>query len=158
MNSSLQQRRGVAQFCDLWPLQLNTVWQSANNLIVRQTGFVKLMISIPATFRNLNMCYGLCVDRMVFWSFLLSRVEEWQERISYLGVIIYIVFQTLNVWFILICFAKCSYCFMLQSCSELSKLYFQRDGEFPPGDWELSFLGAESQVQSQLENNIIQVA
>lgn len=72
-----------------------------------------------------------------------------------LGLNNYILFKTLNLLLTLICFAKCSYFFMLQSCSQLNKLYFQKDGELSPDDCELSFLGAKSQAQSQ---NIIQVA
>ena len=55
------------------PSRMSIAWQSVNDLIVRQTGFVRPIISVSATFWNINTCDELRVDWLTFRATLLNK-------------------------------------------------------------------------------------
>lgn len=55
------------------PSRMSTAWQSVNDLIVRQTRFVRPVISVSATFWNINTRDELRVDWWTIWATLLNK-------------------------------------------------------------------------------------
>lgn len=58
------------------PSRMSTAWQSVNDLIVRQTWFVRPIISVSATFWNINTRDELRVDGWTIWATLLNKYSR----------------------------------------------------------------------------------
>lgn len=118
---------GAVQFWDLpTPPKTSTVWQPANDLIVRQTGFVRPIISVSATFWNINTCDELRVDRLTIWATLLSKDSRNDKAKMCLGLNYWLFFKLKLIYF-----AEGRQCSVLQNCKEPSDVWHKEIGFLP---------------------------